>query len=198
MCSSAAVMSSDSTARAGGGAGAGQGVQLPQQVGALPAEHGGQRRGVGGADGGHDLEEEVVAVAAGGDGWLGEPAVEFGAAGRGEAVDDAVGLDLLRLSLGLDQAVPGEPVEYLVQVADVQPAPLVADGLLEAAFQLVAVGGLAASRARTAWCRGMRLTLSLGNDLTSLLHCRYVRSEHSPSPRPAPAPGDRHGTRGVR
>jgi hypothetical protein len=46
-------------------------------------------------------------------------------------VDDAVGLDLLRLSLGVDQAVPGEPVEDLVQVADVQPAPLVADGLLE-------------------------------------------------------------------
>jgi hypothetical protein len=49
-------------------------------------------------------------------------------------VDDAVGLDLLRLSLGVDQAVPGEPVEDLVEVADVQPAPLVADGLLEAGF----------------------------------------------------------------
>jgi hypothetical protein len=45
-------------------------------------------------------------------------------------VDDAVGLDRLRLAFGLDQAVAGEPVEYLVQVADVQPAPLVADGLL--------------------------------------------------------------------
>ena len=43
---------------------------------------------------------------------------------------------------GVDQAVAGEPVEYLVQVADVQPAPLVADGLLEAGLELVAVGGL--------------------------------------------------------
>ena len=47
------------------------GVQLPQQVGALPAEHGRKRGGAGGADGGHDLEEEVVAVAASGDGWFG-------------------------------------------------------------------------------------------------------------------------------
>jgi len=115
---------------------------LPQQVGALLAEHGGQRGGVSGADGGHDLEEEVVAVAAGGDGGLGEPAAEFGAAGRGEAVDDAVGLDLLRLALRVDQAVAGEPVEYLVQVADVQPASLVADGLLEAGLELIAMGGL--------------------------------------------------------
>jgi hypothetical protein len=39
---------------------------------------------VGGADGGHDLEEDVVAVAASGHGWLGEPAVELGpAAGSG-------------------------------------------------------------------------------------------------------------------
>ena len=53
---------------------------------------------------------------------------------------ETVGLDLLRLALGLDQAIPGEPVEDLVQVADVQPAPLVADSLLEAGFQLVAVG----------------------------------------------------------
>ena len=143
MCSSAAVMSSDSTASVVVvAARVGQGVQLPQQVCALPAEHGGQRRRVTGADGGHDFEEEVVAVAAGGDGWLVEPAVEFGAAGRGQAVDDAVGLDLLRLALGVDQAVAGEPVEDLVEVADVQPAPLVADGLIEAGFQLVAVGGL--------------------------------------------------------
>ena len=102
----------------------------------------GSAAGSAGADGGHDLEEEVVAVAAGGDGRLAEPAVELGAAGRGEVVDDAVGLDLLRLALGVDQAVTGEPLEYLVEVADVQPAPLIADGLLEAAFQLVAVGRL--------------------------------------------------------
>jgi hypothetical protein len=70
-------------------------------VDALPAEHGGERGGVGGADGGHDLQEEVVAVAASGDGWLGESAVQFGAAGRGEEVDDAVGLDRLRLALGV-------------------------------------------------------------------------------------------------
>ena len=125
--------------------------------------------GVAAADGGHDLEDEVVAVAAGGDGRLGEPAAELGPAGRGEAVDDPVGLDLLRLALGVDQAVAGEPVEDLVQVADVQPAPLVTDGLLEAGFQLVAVGGLSASRARTAWCRGMRLTLPLGNNLDGIL-----------------------------
>ena len=98
-------------------------MQLAQQVGALLAEHGGQGGRVGGADGGHDLEEEVVAVAAGGDGGLGEPAVEFGAAGRGEAMDDAVGFDLLGPALGVDQAVAGEPVEDLVEVADVQPAP---------------------------------------------------------------------------
>jgi hypothetical protein len=39
-------------------------------------------------------------------------------------VDDAVGLDLLRLALGVDQAVPGKPVQYLVEVADVQPAAI--------------------------------------------------------------------------
>jgi len=78
----------------------------------------------------------------GGDGRLGEPAVELGAARRGQAVDHPVRLDLLRLALRLDQAVTGQPVEHLVQVADVQPAPLVADGLLEAALELVAVGWL--------------------------------------------------------
>ena len=57
-------------------------------------------------------------------------------------MDDAVGLDLLGLAPGLDQAVAGETVKYLVKVADVQPAPLVADGLLEAGLELVAVGGL--------------------------------------------------------
>jgi hypothetical protein len=60
-------------------------------------------------------------------------------------VDDPVRLDLLRLTLRLDQAVAGQTVEHLVQVADVQPAPLVADGLLEAALELVAVGGLGLS-----------------------------------------------------
>ena len=46
------------------------------------------------------LRKKLVAVAAGGDGRLGEPAVEFGAAGRSEAVDDAVGLDLLEAGNG--------------------------------------------------------------------------------------------------
>jgi hypothetical protein len=63
-------------------------VELAQQVGALAGEDGGQGGGVGGAGGGHDFEEEVVAVAAGGDGGLAEPAVEFGAGGRGEVVDE--------------------------------------------------------------------------------------------------------------
>jgi len=55
-------------------------------------------------------------------------------------VDDAVGFDLLGLALGVDHAVAGQPVEDLVEVADVQPAPLVADGLLEAGLQLIAMG----------------------------------------------------------
>jgi putative ABC transport system ATP-binding protein len=46
-----------------------------------------------------------------------------------------VGLDRLRLPLGFDEPVPGQPVEDLVQVADVQPAPLIADGLLKAGLQ---------------------------------------------------------------
>jgi hypothetical protein len=63
-------------------------------------------------------------------------------AGRGDPVDQPVRLDLLRLALRLDQAVTAEAVEDLVEVADVQPAPLVADGLLEAGLELVAVGWL--------------------------------------------------------
>ena len=83
---------------------------------------------------------------------------------------DAVGLDLLRLPLGVDQAVPGEPVEHLVQVADVQPAPLVADGLLEAAFQLVAVRGLGRQQGEYRVVQGhCVLTLPLGNDPASVL-----------------------------
>ena len=131
MCSSAAVMSGDSTAvvlvvaRTSAGACSCRSRQAHCRLS--------MEESVAGADGSHDFQEEVVTVAAGGDGWLAEPAVESGAAGRGEAVDDAVGLDLLRLALRIDQAVAREPVEYLVQVTDGQPAPLVADSLLEAA-----------------------------------------------------------------
>jgi hypothetical protein len=57
-------------------------------------------------------------------------------------VDEPVRLDRLGVALGLDQAVPGQPVQDLVEVADVQAAPLIAHRLLEAALQLVTVRGL--------------------------------------------------------
>lgn len=46
-------------------------------------------------------------------------------------------------ALRLDELVPAEPVKDLIQVPDVQPAPLVSDGLLEAPLQFVTVRGLA-------------------------------------------------------
>ena len=52
-------------------------------------------------------------------------------------MDQPVRLDRLRLALGLDQAVAGEAVEDLVEVADIQAAPLVAHCLLEAAFVIL-------------------------------------------------------------
>jgi hypothetical protein len=57
-------------------------------------------------------------------------------------VDDPVGLDGLRLPLRIDEAIPAQPVQDLVQVPDVQAAPLITDGLLEAALQLVAMSRL--------------------------------------------------------
>ena len=127
---------------AGCGRGLGQPPQLPQQVGALPAQDLGQCVRVAEPGRGHHLEEKVVAVTALPHARLAQPAVQFRAPGRGELVHHAVRLDRLRLPLGGDQAVPGQPVEHLVQMPDVHPAPLVADRLLEAGPQFVAVRGL--------------------------------------------------------
>ena len=124
------------------GLGLGQRVQLPQQVLALPAQHAVEHITVAGLHRGHQLQEEVVAVAALARGRLGQPPVQLGPPGRRQPVDDAVWLDRLRLALGVDQAIPAQPVQDLIEVPDVQPAPLVADRLLEAALQLIAVGRL--------------------------------------------------------
>jgi hypothetical protein len=117
-------------------------VQLPEQVSALPAQDTVQRFRITRLDGRHQLEEEVVAVAAGGHARLVQPAIEFRPSGLSDPVDQPVRLDRLRLALRLDQAVAGQAVEDLVEVPDVQPAPLLADRLLEAALQLGTVRGL--------------------------------------------------------
>jgi hypothetical protein len=57
-------------------------------------------------------------------------------------MDNSVRLHRLRPPLRFDQAITAEPVEYLIQVPDVQAAPLLADGLLETALQFVTVGRL--------------------------------------------------------
>jgi hypothetical protein len=57
-------------------------------------------------------------------------------------MDDPVWLQRLRLALRLDELVPAEPVKDLIQAPDVQPAPQVSDGLLEAPLQFVTVRGL--------------------------------------------------------
>jgi len=36
------------------------------------------------------------------------------------------------------------------------------------------------------------------NDLMVILHCRYLRGEHGPSPRSTPATGDKYGQTTVR
>jgi hypothetical protein len=68
--------------------------------------------------------------------------LELGAPGRGEPVHDAIGLHRLRLALGINQPVTGQPFQDLVQVPDVEPAPLLAYRCLEAGLELVTVGRL--------------------------------------------------------
>jgi hypothetical protein len=57
-------------------------------------------------------------------------------------VNNPVWLRWLRLPLRFDQPVPAEPVKDLIQMPDVQPAPLISHGLLEADLQFVSVGWL--------------------------------------------------------
>lgn len=119
-----------------------QAVQLAEQVLALPPQDAVEYHRVTGLHGRHQLEEELVPVAPGSRGGLGQPVLQFGSPGRGEPVHNAVRLDWLRLALGIDQAVPGEPLQDLVQVPDVEPAPLLPHRRLEAGLQLIAMGRL--------------------------------------------------------
>ena len=109
--------------------GVGQTAQLPEQVRTLPGQHLAERHRVAHLRGRHDLEEEVIPVAAGPRARLGQPAPELFLAGRSEPMHEPVRLDRLGLALRLDQAVPAQPVQQLIQVPDVQPAPLVPDRL---------------------------------------------------------------------
>ena len=148
-CSSAAVSRRSTTGddgwREAGGQvrpGVGQAAQLPEQVRALPGQHLTERYRVAHLYRRHDLEEEVVPVAAGPRGGLGQPAPELVQAGRGEPMYQPVRLDRLGLALRLDQAITAQPFQQLIQVPDVQPAPLVPHRLVEAALELVAMGRL--------------------------------------------------------
>ena len=118
-------------------------MQFPEQVSTLPAQDAVQRFRVTRLNGRHQLEEEVVAVTAPPSARLAQPAVQLGPAGRGQVMDDPVWLYWLRLALGLDEFVPAQPVQDLIEMPDVQPAPLISDGLLEAALQFVSVRWLA-------------------------------------------------------
>jgi hypothetical protein len=155
--------------RAGQAARPGQAVQFAQQVGTLAVEHVGQRGLVTRSRGGHHLQEEVVPVPVGADGWFGQPAIKFGSAGRGEPVYQPIRFDLLRLAFGLNQAVLGQPVQHLVEVPDVQPAPLLANGLLKTALQLVAMGRLVRYQGEHRVVQCHVLTLSLDNSLVRVL-----------------------------
>ena len=148
-CSSAAVSRRSTTGDAGWreaggqvGPGVGQAAQLPEQVRTLPGQHLAERCRVTHLRHRHDLEEEVVPVAAGPRAGLGQPAPQLVPAGRSEPVHQPVRLDRLGLALGLDQAIPAQAFQQLIQVPDVQPAPLVAYRLVEAALELVAMGRL--------------------------------------------------------
>jgi ABC-type lipoprotein export system ATPase subunit len=44
-------------------------------------------------------------------------------------MDNPIWLHWLRLALGLDELVPAQPVKDLIEMPDVQPAPLISDGL---------------------------------------------------------------------
>src|SRR5699024_996252 len=114
-------------------------VQLAEQAAALAGEHGAQRAGAR-AGRGDQLEVELVAVAGRGRRRLREPALELLAPRVGDRVDDAVGPARLRLGAG-DDAVPFalETLEHLVEVADVERAPLRPGRSLECALELVPV-----------------------------------------------------------
>src|SRR5204863_10172085 len=71
-----------------------------------------------------------------------EPALELGAAGVGEPVVDPIGPVRLRDGAPRDEPVADEPVEDLVQVADVELAPLRPDRLFEGGFEFIAVARL--------------------------------------------------------
>ncbi|HET6551623.1 MAG TPA: ATP-binding cassette domain-containing protein [Solirubrobacter sp.] len=92
------------------------------------------------AGAGDQLEVKIVAVTGGGGRGRAEPLVQRGPSRVGDGVNEPVRPP--RLGLGtddLDVAVALEAVEHLVQVADVQRAPLRADTALERALELIAV-----------------------------------------------------------
>ncbi len=113
--------------------GFGQAVQFPEQVSALSAQDAIQRFRIIRRSGRHQLEEEVVAVTAQASARLAQPAVQLGPAGRCQVMDNPIWLHWLRLALRLDEFVPAQPVKDLIEMADVQPAPLISDGLVRAA-----------------------------------------------------------------
>src|ERR1051326_5323829 len=115
--------------------GLGQAVQFPEQVSALRAEDAGQRFWLTRLNGRHQLEEEVVAVTAQPSAGRAQPAVQLGTAGECQVMDDPIWLHWLRLAFRLDELIPAQPVKDLVEMPDVQPAPLISDGPLEAALE---------------------------------------------------------------
>jgi hypothetical protein len=80
-------------------------------------------------------------------------------------MDNPVWLYWLRLALGLDEFVPAQPVKDLIEMPDVQPAPLISDGLLEAALQFVSVRWLAGQQRQD--CVMQRH----GSGRSPVLHC---------------------------
>ena len=97
--------------------------------------------------GGEQLEEEVVAVAGLADERRLEPALELLPARGGHAVDRLVGPRRLGHMATRDEPFADEPVEHLIDVAEVELAPLRADAFLEARLELVAMA-LAAGEER--------------------------------------------------
>jgi hypothetical protein len=95
----------------------------------------GVRPELGGAE---QLEEELVAVGRPDERRL-KPAFELRVSGAGEAIDDSVGPVGLRDDALGDERVALEPIEHLVEVTDVELAPLWPDRLLETGLQLIAV-----------------------------------------------------------
>lgn len=89
--------------------------------------------------GGEQLEEEVIAVTGLANKRGSQPRIELGSAGLGESVEVLVGPVGLRDFVLGGEAVADQAVEDLVEVADVEVAPLGTDSVAELSAQLVAV-----------------------------------------------------------